>query len=75
LGLFGGILQAGMARREFRPIPIPHAVRLCLAPLLLAAIWRTTFARLDATPYDYQGLIEAHISTLLRGLACEEDAK
>jgi AcrR family transcriptional regulator len=72
LALFGGVLQAGMARGEFREMPIPHAVRLCVAPLLLAAIWRTTFARLDKAPYDYDGLIEAHITTLLRGLAREE---
>ena len=71
LGLFGNLLQAGMARGEFREIPIPHAVRMCLAPLLLAAIWRTTFARFDPVPYDYQGLIEAHVTTLLRGLARE----
>ena len=64
-------LAAGMARGEFREIPIPHAVRMCLAPLLLAAIWRTTFARFDPVPYDYQGLIEAHVTTLLRGLARE----
>jgi AcrR family transcriptional regulator len=74
LALFGGLLQTGMARGEFRKIPVPHAVRLCIAPLLLAAIWRTTFARLDAEPYDYEGLIETHIATLLRGLAHEENA-
>jgi len=71
LGLFGNLLKAGIARGEFREIPVPHAVRMCLAPLLLAAIWRTTFARFDAAPYDYEGLIEAHIATLLRGLARE----
>ena len=69
LSLFGGLLQAGMERGEFRKVPVPHATRLCIAPLLLAAIWRTTFARLDATPYDYGELIETHIATLLRGLA------
>jgi AcrR family transcriptional regulator len=74
LALFGGLLRAGMARGEFRDIPLPHAVRLCIAPLLLAAIWRTTFAPLDSEPYDYEGLIEAHIATLLRGLKPEEKA-
>jgi AcrR family transcriptional regulator len=69
LALFGGLLQAGMERGEFRPLPLPHAIRLCIAPLLLAAIWRTTFAKTDSAAYDYQGLIEAHIATLLRGLA------
>ena len=71
LALFGNLLKAGMTRGEFRDIPVEHAVRLCLAPLLLAAIWRTTFARLDQVPYDYEGLIEAHITTVLRGLARE----
>jgi AcrR family transcriptional regulator len=71
LALFGGLLQAAMERGEFRTIPIAHASRLCIAPLLLAAIWRTTFARLDAAPYDYEGFIETHIAMLLRGLACE----
>ena len=74
LALFGGLLQAGKDRGEFREIPIQHAARLCIAPLLLAAIWRTTFARLDAAPYDYEGLIDAHIETLLRGLAREGHA-
>ena len=74
LSLFGGLLRAAMARGEFRAIPVEHAVRLCIAPLLLAAIWRTTFAPLDAQPYDYEGLIEAHIATLLRGLRPEGKA-
>jgi AcrR family transcriptional regulator len=74
LTLFGGLLQLGMERGEFRKIPVEHAVRLCIAPLLLAAIWRTTFAPLDAAPYDYAGLVEAHVSTLLRGLQAEERA-
>ena len=71
LALFGNLLRTGMERGEFREIPVQHAVRLCIAPLLLAAIWRTTFARLDPVPYDYEGLIEAHVTTLLRGLARE----
>ncbi len=74
LTLFGGLLQTGMERGEFRKMPVQHAVRLCIAPLLLAAIWRTTFAAGDPTPYDYAGLVEAHVSTLLRGLQAEERA-
>jgi len=72
LALFAGLLQRGMASGEFRRLPIPHAVRLCIAPILLSAIWRTTFAQLDSEPYDYAGLIETHIATLLRGLARRE---
>jgi AcrR family transcriptional regulator len=74
LVLFGGLLQSGMERGEFRKVPVHHAVRLCIAPLLLAAIWRTTFAQLDREPYDYASLIDAHVTTLLRGLQPEERA-
>ena len=69
--LWETILTRGMARGEFRTVPIEHAVRLCIAPVLLAAIWRTTFAQFDETPYDIGALIETHIAMLLRGLAKE----
>jgi AcrR family transcriptional regulator len=67
LALFAGLLKKGMTSGEFRALPISHAARLCIAPVLLAIIWRTTFAQLDSEPYDYAGLIETHIATLLRG--------
>ncbi|HKU54970.1 MAG TPA: TetR/AcrR family transcriptional regulator [Rhizomicrobium sp.] len=66
--LLGGIIQRGTARGEFRAIAPEHAVRLCIAPILLIALWRTTFAQFDARPYDHEGLIEAHLQVLLQGL-------
>lgn len=69
LSLFGSVIRAGIRNGEFREIPVEHAVRLCFAPLLLVIIWRTTFSPLEAKPYDYSGLIETHIETLLKGLA------
>ena len=71
MGLLGQVIGSGIARGEFRVLPIEHAVRLALGPLLLIAIWRTTFARFDSKPYDYEGLVEEHITTLLAGLAKE----
>ncbi len=69
LALLGGIVARGIERGEFRAMPTEHAVRLIMAPLLIIMLWRTTFARFDKTPYDYNGLIEAHIKTILKGLA------
>ena len=69
IGLMSGIIQRGIARGEFREIEPQHAARLCVAPMLIIMLWRTTFAQFDETPYDYQGLIEAHLQTLLKGLA------
>jgi len=74
IALFSAVIEAGIGRGEFRPVPVEHVVRLCVAPLLLAALCRTTFAPLEARPYDYMELIETHIATLLRGLAAEERA-
>src|SRR6478736_6341132 len=67
IALMSGIIQRGIARGEFRKIDLQHAARLCVAPLLVIVLWRTTFARFDAEPYDYQGLIDAHLATLLKG--------
>ena len=68
IGLMSGIIQRGIERGEFRKIEPQHAARLCVAPILIIVLWRTTFAQFDAEPYDYQGLIDAHLQTLLKGL-------
>jgi AcrR family transcriptional regulator len=68
IGLFTTILERGIERGEFRRIEPQHAARLCIAPILIIVLWRTTFAQFDDQPYDYQGLIEAHLQTLLSGL-------
>jgi len=68
VALMSGIIARGIVRGEFRNIDLQHAARLCVAPILVIVLWRTTFARFDAEPYDYQGLIDAHLQTLLKGL-------
>jgi AcrR family transcriptional regulator len=68
IALMSGIIQRGIDRGEFRKIEPQHAARLCVAPILIIVLWRTTFAQFDAQPYDYQGLIDAHLQTLLKGL-------
>jgi AcrR family transcriptional regulator len=73
LRLWDAILRRGIERGEFREVPVDHTIRLCIAPVLLAAIWRTTFAQFDPAPYDIAGLIEAHIDMLLRGLRKEPE--
>jgi len=69
IGLMSGIIRRGIERGEFCEIEPQHTARLCVAPMLIIMLWRTTFAQFDETPYDYQGLIEAHLQTLLKGLA------
>ncbi len=74
LGLLTSIVRHGIAQGEFRDIAPEHAARLCVAPLLLGALWRTTFAPFDPEPYDIEALVETHIDVLLRGLTKETAA-
>lgn len=71
LELFRGIVRRGIAQGEFREVPPEHVARLCVAPLLLGALWRATFAPFDPEPYDIGALIETHVDMLLSGLAKE----
>lgn len=74
LGVMSAVIARGIERGEFRKVDPQHAARLCVAPVLLAAVWRTTFAQFDAAPYDYSGFLQTHLDVLLRGLSPDGDA-
>jgi len=71
LSLMTSLIRRGVERGEFRDLPAQHVARLCVAPILLSAIWRVTFSHLDPEPYDFKGLIATHLDVLFRGLAPE----
>jgi AcrR family transcriptional regulator len=74
LGIISAAIARGVERGEFRALAPEHVARLCVAPLLLGAIWRTTFAQSDPVPYDTKMLFETHLDVLLRGLEPEGSA-
>jgi AcrR family transcriptional regulator len=69
LALLTGVMVRGMESGEFRRMNPDFAARLCVAPMLFVALWRTTFAQFDTEPFDYQGFVAAHIETLMKGLS------
>ena len=71
LQLLISLVERGMEQGEFRKLPAAHVARLCVAPVLLSAVWRATFSHLDPEPYDYKGLIDTHLDVLFRGLAAD----
>lgn len=73
LAALTGVVQRGIDQGEFRPLPAEQVARLCIAPLLLSAFWRTTFAQFDTEPYDYEALMRTHADILLRGLSAEQE--
>lgn len=65
------LIRRGIATGEFRKVDPAATARLLVAPLILAVIWRHTFARHDPAPFDPDALIAQHRELLLRGLAQE----
>lgn len=75
-GLLAGLLRRGIERGEFRPLGIDHTVRLIVAPLLLSAIWRTSFDGVDGNePLDVRALVATHLDHLRRVLVMEGGAE
>src|SRR5918996_402229 len=68
LRLIGSILRRGIGHGEFRPIDVDHAVFCVIAPMLLAALWKSSLEPYDDALLDAQALARAHLDLLLRAL-------
>jgi AcrR family transcriptional regulator len=72
LRLIEGILRRGVAAGEFRPLPDPRvAARLFISPVLVTALWQTTFAPHEDAPIPPAAVLAQHAETFLRGIAAE----
>jgi len=71
--LVGAAIQRGIDRGEFRAVDVPRAVRLAMAPLLYAVIWKHSLIRCDSAETDWNAFIEDHIEVFLRGLAAARE--
>ncbi len=69
LGLIARIIERGVKRGEFRRVHAGHTAKLCIAPMLLSAIWKSCFAKFDDTPFDAEALIAAHLDIFLAGIS------
>ncbi|CAO3414302.1 TetR/AcrR family transcriptional regulator [Azospirillum endophyticum] len=68
-GVLAALLRKGIESGEFRPVAIDPGVRLIVAPLLMSAVWRTSFDGIDGEPpQDVAALVEVHIDNLRRVL-------
>lgn len=62
------IIEAGVARGIFLPVHPQQAAYAAVAPLLFAAIWKTTFQRENETAFPDAGFVEQHIRMFIRGI-------
>lgn len=71
LGLFAALITRGVAEGTFRPVNPAQVAKLCVAPLLMAVIWRRTFEPATGDTLDVAAFVDAHVDILLRGLEAE----
>jgi AcrR family transcriptional regulator len=64
-----GILRRGAASGEFRDVDAEYAWRIVVAPLLMAIIWKHSFAAFEPAPLDFARHLDAHADLLFNGLA------
>ena len=69
LPLFTSLIQRGIATGEFRAVDPALTVKCMIAPMLLAAMWRSVFEPLGAPPLDIDALARQHCDLIRRALA------
>jgi AcrR family transcriptional regulator len=69
LPMFETLLRRGMEQGEFRSADPAFAAKSLVAPVLLAAIWKTVFEPLGAEMLDMEGFVSQHVDIMMRGLA------
>jgi AcrR family transcriptional regulator len=69
LPLFEGLIRRGIASGEFREVDAGLAVKSMIAPMLLAAVWKTVLEPLGAEALDIEAYAAQHTALFLKGLA------
>ena len=67
--LLARVIRRGIRDGEFRRVKPELAVRLAIAPILLASIWKHSFQAREPKPFNLRSLVELHTKTFLRGIA------
>jgi AcrR family transcriptional regulator len=74
--LFGGCVERGIARGEFRPMPSHEVALALIAPLIFMAVHRHSFGCCPvhgANELDPELMLRTHLDLVLRGLQVRHD--
>lgn len=72
--LVAGALELGIERGLIRPVDIPSAVQVLMAPLLMLSVWRTSFSVCDADACRPEKYLPTYFDLILNGLLVRPDA-
>ncbi len=68
LTMFRRVLQRGTDAGEFREVDVDHAVHVALAPLVMLAVWRHSFACCEQQKLQPERYLESYLDMLLHSL-------
>lgn len=75
--VLGSVIERGIARGEFRPVPLKQAVQLLTTPMLFLVMHKHSFGACEGVDLgiDPHKLIDLQIELMLQGLLPREAAK
>ncbi len=71
--LISRVLRAGIERGEFREHDVDSVARLAITPILVASLWKHSYAHLPHTNIDRERYFDAALDVLMRGIARQPD--
>lgn len=72
LDLLGRVLAHGIARGEFRPVPLHAVAPLVVGPVLMLVMWKHSLAQQIDIRFEPSQVLAAHVEVILRGLRAED---
>jgi len=63
------VLERGIEAGELAPTDVRYLPRVAVAPIVMAAIWKHSFASLELPSLSDAAYLETHLATLFRGIA------
>ncbi len=67
------VMEEGMASGEFRRLPSDLAVRIFIAPMMMAVFWKHSFMPLEETPMDFDRYFAVALEMSLAGLCAKTE--
>jgi AcrR family transcriptional regulator len=72
--IFAQVVRRGMEQGRFRNVDVDLAVRMILAPVLMAAIWKHSFLACEKDTFAVEAFLATSIDIFLRGVAATPGA-
>jgi AcrR family transcriptional regulator len=71
--LFARVLRRGIERGEFRPVDVDYTVRVIMAPVVMALIWKHSMVKCQIDGIDFNRQLDTLIDILLNGVERQHD--